>query len=334
MTSPATPPRSPTRRQNPLSNTQRSDYQRADHHRPDHGHPDRQHPSRPAFPHNVADRRERLRATRPEAATGGRAPDRHPKAGPLSQTELLRSIAAHSVRTVRGTGRLPKRVVAAIAVTVGAVILLGVTSGMVSDDDAQSVDGTDCQWLTHRVTTLSPTQERNAKIITVVARANDLGVNGATIAVAASMAESNLLNLANDGTSTLYDSLKGRQLTETERSVARRSLNHPHDEVGNNLDSVGLFQQRPMSGWGPPEVLIDPAKSAGLFFSGLARVPSWRTMSPWDVAQAVQGSPSTDGEIYRASYTQAVDVVSDVTHSLTDQPMPPELLAAISGGHC
>lgn len=232
---------------------------------------------------------------------------------------------------------MPKRVVIAVAVTVGAVVLLGATSGIVGNDDSSPGDGgtgADCPWLTDRLTDLNPAQERNAKIITVVARSRDLGDTGATIAVAAALAESNLLNLANDGTSTLTDSLRGRQLTEAERAVVRRSMNHPHDDVGNNLDSVGLFQQRPMSGWGPPEILIDPAQSAGLFFSELVQVPGWRTLSPWDAAQAVQGSPSSDGEIYRTSYGRALDVVAAVTAGLPDQQVSPDPAAANPGGLC
>jgi hypothetical protein len=229
------------------------------------------------------------------------------------------------------------RVVIAIAVTVGAVVLLGATSGIVGDGDDSPADGgsdEDCPWLTDRVTDLSPAQERNAKIIVLVARAHGLGTTGAAIGVATSLAESNLLNLANDGTSTLIGSLEGRQLTETERAVARRSLNHPHDAVGNNLDSIGLFQQRPIAGWGPPEILIDPAESAGLFFDELTRLSGWRSMPAWDAAQAVQGSPSSDGEIYRTSYEQAVGIVADVTGALPDTQWPPERAAAISGGGC
>ena len=46
--------------------------------------------------------------------------------------------------------------------------------------------------------------------------------------------------------------LKRRQLTDTERAVARQSLTYPHDKVGNNLDSIGFFQQRPMTDWALP----------------------------------------------------------------------------------
>lgn len=228
--------------------------------------------------------------------------------------------------------------IVAIVVTVGAVVLLGATSGVGDSDDAAATEGdpgANCPWLTGRVTNLMPAQERNAKIITVVAQAHDVGEAGAVIGVAAALAESNLLNLANDGTSTLISSLGGRQLTDAERAVARRSLSFPHDDVGNNLDSIGLFQQRPMAGWGPPEYLIDPARSTGLFFDRLVLVPGWRSTPAWDAAQSVQGSPSSDGEIYRDSYAQAVRIVEDVTAALPEgSQLSPEDAAAIVGGLC
>lgn len=258
-------------------------------------------------------------------------------AGPLSQTALLRSLAVQSVRTVRRARQLPMRVVVVMAVTLGAVVLLGATGRVAgSDDDApgDGGSGADCPWLTDRVTDLSAAQERNAKIITVVARAYRLGDTGATIAVAAALAESNLLNLANDGTSTLTGSLQGRQLTDNERAMVRRSMNHPHDEVGNNLDSIGLFQQRPTAGWGPPEILIDPERSAELFFDHLVQVPGWRTMTPWDSAQAVQSSPSSDGEIYRRSYEQALGIVADVSGTLPNGSSLPPPPGVTSNGLC
>lgn len=49
------------------------------------------------------------------------------------------------------------------------------------------------------------------------------------------------------------------------------SLSIPHDAVGSDHDSVGLWQQRcPM--WGPANVLMDPTLSAGLFFDRLVNV--------------------------------------------------------------
>ncbi|MGS0684618.1 M15 family metallopeptidase [Nakamurella sp. GG22] len=159
---------------------------------------------------------------------------------------------------------------------------------------------------------LDRAQEANAKTVVGVALGRGLGPTGAAIAVAAALAESSLYNYANDGTSTLVGSAEGRQLNDAERAVARQSLTYPHDKVGNNLDSIGLFQQRPMTGWGTPVELINPATAAGKFLDQMVQVATWQTLSPWTVAQKVQGSPSSDGGIYRDSYQRASDIVASL----------------------
>ena len=162
---------------------------------------------------------------------------------------------------------------------------------------------------------LDAAQEANAKTVVGVALGRGLGPTGAAIAVAAALAESSLYNYANDGTSTLIGSAEGRQLNDAERAVARQSLTYPHDKVGNNLDSIGLFQQRPMTGWGTPAELINPAAATGKFLDQMVKVADWQTISPWNVAQKVQGSPSSDGGIYRDSYQRATAIVAalDIT---------------------
>ncbi|MDQ7910739.1 hypothetical protein RB614_40225, partial [Phytohabitans sp. ZYX-F-186] len=58
----------------------------------------------------------------------------------------------------------------------------------------------------------------------------------------------------------------------------------------NDHDSLGLFQQRPSSGWGSPEQITDPVYSTTAFLSGLKNVDGWRDMPLTDAAQAVQVS--------------------------------------------
>ena len=170
---------------------------------------------------------------------------------------------------------------------------------------------------------LDPAQEANAKTVVGVALGRGLGPTGAAIAVAAALAESSLYNYANDGTSTLVGSAERRQLNDAERAVARQSLTYPHDKVGNNLDSIGLFQQRPMTGWGTPAELINPATATGKFLDQMVKVAGWQTLSPWTVAQKVQGSPSSDGGIYRDSYQQATAIVAALnTGSRARVPRP------------
>lgn len=160
---------------------------------------------------------------------------------------------------------------------------------------------------------LTPAMTANAAVIYQVAQAKGLGDIGAEIGVSVALAESTLQNYANDGTSTLNDAMLHRQLTDSERAVARQSMDYPHDTVGNNLDSIGLFQQRPMTGWGTPAELIDPAVASGKFYDALiGQVPNWQSMSPWIAAQTVQGSPSGDGGIYRVKWTQAESIVAQI----------------------
>jgi hypothetical protein len=169
---------------------------------------------------------------------------------------------------------------------------------------------------------LDAAQERNAKFIVAVALSRKLGNAGGAIGVTVALAEATLYNYANDGTSTLIGSAEGRQLNSAERAVARESLRYPHDRVGNNLDSIGLFQQRPMTGWGSPDQLIDPTTSAGLFYDRLTEVPGWQALPPWNAAQTVQGSPSSDGGIYREMYERAVTIVDELTADTTTVDSP------------
>jgi hypothetical protein len=55
-------------------------------------------------------------------------------------------------------------------------------------------------------------------------------------------------------------------------------------------DSLGLFQQRPSSGWGTDAEVQDPVYAAGKFYDHLVGVPGWETGRLTDVAQAVQRS--------------------------------------------
>lgn len=94
------------------------------------------------------------------------------------------------------------------------------------------------------------------------------------IAIATALQESRLLNLANWGSA--------------------ESLGLRHDGVGGDYDSVGLFQQRPSSGWGTVAQLMDPATSARKFYQALMQVAGWQRMPVTVAAQTVQGSAFPD----------------------------------------
>jgi hypothetical protein len=55
-------------------------------------------------------------------------------------------------------------------------------------------------------------------------------------------------------------------------------------------DSLGLFQQRPSSGWGTETQVQDPVYAANTFYDHLVQVPGWETGDLTTVADAVQRS--------------------------------------------
>ena len=69
-----------------------------------------------------------------------------------------------------------------------------------------------------------------------------------------------------------------------------------------DLDSVGVFQQRPSQGWGTTAELEDPAYAAAAFFGALVKIPGYASMPVYQAAQDVQRS--ADGSAYE-QYAQA-----------------------------
>ena len=70
-------------------------------------------------------------------------------------------------------------------------------------------------------------------------------------------------------------------------------------------DSLGLFQQRPSTGWGTPDQILDPRFAATAFYGGphnpnagrtrgLLDIPGWTSMTVTQAAQAVQISAYPD----------------------------------------
>lgn len=64
-----------------------------------------------------------------------------------------------------------------------------------------------------------------------------------------------------------------------------------------DLDSVGVFQQRPSQGWGTAAQLQDPAFAATAFFGALVKVPGYARLPVYQAAQDVQHS--ADGYAYQ-----------------------------------
>ncbi|MEU8016956.1 peptidase M23 [Micromonospora parva] len=117
---------------------------------------------------------------------------------------------------------------------------------------------------------LDEDQMENAEAIVSTGRKMGVPRRGLVIAVATAMQESNLYNVAS--------------------GVLPESQNYPHQGVGWDHDSVGLFQQRSSSGWGPVGRLMDPEFATRQFLAALQQVPGWQRMRLTDAAQAVQVS--------------------------------------------
>jgi LysM repeat protein len=120
------------------------------------------------------------------------------------------------------------------------------------------------------VTLLTQEQAGNARVVISVGRSLGVSDYGIVIALAAAMQESSL-----------------------------RNINYGH------LDSLGLFQQRPTSGWGTPAQLTDPTHAAKLFYGGpsnpnkgitrgLLDIPGWSALTVTQAAQKVQISAYPD----------------------------------------
>ncbi|WP_425309913.1 hypothetical protein AADG42_14500 [Ammonicoccus fulvus] len=98
-------------------------------------------------------------------------------------------------------------------------------------------------------------QSRWTAIVVGMGVRHQVGVHGATIAMATVYQETGIRNL----------------------------------EYGDR-DSLGLFQQRPSQDWGTPEQIMDPWYSSEQFYEALVEVPGWKTGDVNDTAQAVQRS--------------------------------------------
>ena len=82
-------------------------------------------------------------------------------------------------------------------------------------------------------------------------------------------------------------------------SAVPRSMTLPHDAVGHDHDSVGLFQQRAsppegQGGWGTADELLTPRFAADKFYTALLKVEGWQQKRLTEVAQAVQRSATPE----------------------------------------
>jgi hypothetical protein len=102
-------------------------------------------------------------------------------------------------------------------------------------------------------------QMQNAGTISAVTISRNLPERAATIALATAMQESKLVNLS-----------------------------------GGDLDSIGLFQQRPSEGWGEASQIADPVYATDKFLDRLVEVPGYAELPLTVAAQDVQHSGYPD----------------------------------------
>ena len=102
----------------------------------------------------------------------------------------------------------------------------------------------------------------------------------------------------------------GRELGVGDRGIQVALATAMQESWLRNLDwgdrdSLGLFQQRPSTGWGTPEEVRDPVRATKVFFGGpsdpngnrtlgLLDYPGWENLSLTQAAQAVQVSAHPD----------------------------------------
>ena len=97
------------------------------------------------------------------------------------------------------------------------------------------------------------------------------------------------------------------------------SLALPHDAVGSDAGSVGLFQQQvggavnSTANWGTTAQCMDVIYSTDSFVNALlALSPPYTSLTQWDAAQAVQGSYDPTGGNYRTQNPAAIAIVAQL----------------------
>lgn len=161
--------------------------------------------------------------------------------------------------------------------------------------------------MTSPLTGLSAAQAANAAAIVAEVKREGLPLQAAQIAITTAIVESGLLSQAN--------------------SNVPDSLSLPHDKVGNDGTSVGLFQQQ--NSWGTVSQRLNAQSATALF---LARLPAgWQSQDPGAVAQRIQVSAYPDR--YDQNYANGAAVAAALwgntsgTQNVLDTGVPSNTVA-------
>lgn len=137
---------------------------------------------------------------------------------------------------------------------------------------------------------ITASQAEYVRTIIGVGKSMGIPQRGWVVALATALQESGIRNLANDGSSP--------KISAAQRAEAVKSMRLPHDGVGRDHDSVGIFQQRVLN-WGSTEQIMTPAYAAANFFGhpgsagrgrGLVSINGWESLPITVAAQKVQVS--------------------------------------------
>lgn len=143
-----------------------------------------------------------------------------------------------------------------------------------------------------QVDVYGPAQLTNAAIIINESNSRKLGRQAAVIGIMTALVESRLKNHANDGTFVYprVTTVMSAAQWQKARAVVIESMKYPHQDVGHDWDSIGMFQQRPSAGWGTVAELMNPSYTAKKFYDTLTKLPNWQDLPYGTAAQKVQRS--------------------------------------------
>lgn len=176
--------------------------------------------------------------------------------------------------SVTRRGRLLVGALLAIAVLVVGVLALRGAGGALDDllDDAASCSAE----VDGHTVVLENDQAEQAALISALSLRRELPARAASIALATAYQESKIRNL----------------------------------DYGD-LDSLGIFQQRPSQGWGKPSRIMDPHYATNRFYAALERVDGYADIPIDEAAQQVQRS--ADGSAYAQHEPDARALASALT---------------------
>lgn len=107
------------------------------------------------------------------------------------------------------------------------------------------------------------------------------------------------------------------------------SMNLPHDGIGSDHDSVGIFQQR--NSWGSAAARMDPYSSANLFYNRLLSIGNRNQESMGQEAQQVQVSAFPDR--YAAYQSFAIGLLNTLSGAKSEADLRAAAAGYATGGH-